>query len=43
MTNQPRLVARLLAVLRSANNLSTDTIKVGQTLSIPATAMAAQP
>ena len=32
-----------LAVLRSANNLSSDTIKVGQTLSIPATAMAAQP
>jgi len=32
-----------LAVLRSANNLRSDTIKVGQTLNIPTTALAAQP
>ena len=32
-----------LASLRSANSLKSDTIKVGQTLSIPATALAAQP
>lgn len=32
-----------LASLRSANSLRSDTIKVGQTLSIPATALAAQP
>lgn len=32
-----------LAALRSANRLSSDTVKVGQTLSIPATALAAQP
>jgi N-acetylmuramoyl-L-alanine amidase len=32
-----------LASLRSANSLKNDTIKVGQTLSIPATALAAQP
>src|SRR3990167_4626600 len=32
-----------LAVLRSANNLRSDTIKVGQTLNIPPTALAAQP
>jgi N-acetylmuramoyl-L-alanine amidase len=32
-----------LAALKSANALTTDTIKVGQTLSIPATALAAQP
>ena len=32
-----------LAALRSANSLKTDTIKVGQVLSIPATALAAQP
>lgn len=32
-----------LAVLRSANNLKGDTIKVGQTLNIPTTALAAQP
>jgi N-acetylmuramoyl-L-alanine amidase len=32
-----------LAALRSANNLKGDTIKVGQNLNIPATALAAQP
>ncbi|MDD0842959.1 N-acetylmuramoyl-L-alanine amidase [Pseudomonas sp. Gutcm_11s] len=32
-----------LSALRSANSLKSDTIKVGQTLSIPATALAAQP
>lgn len=32
-----------LATLRSANNLKTDTIKVGQNLSIPAASLAAQP
>jgi N-acetylmuramoyl-L-alanine amidase len=32
-----------LAALRSANQLRNDTIKVGQTLNIPATALAAQP
>jgi N-acetylmuramoyl-L-alanine amidase len=32
-----------LAALRSANNLSSDVIKVGQKLQIPATALAAQP
>ena len=32
-----------LSSLRSANSLKSDTIKVGQTLSIPATALAAQP
>ncbi|MBB2493723.1 N-acetylmuramoyl-L-alanine amidase [Aquipseudomonas ullengensis] len=32
-----------LSALRSANALKTDTIKVGQTLNIPATALAAQP
>ncbi|WP_447594347.1 N-acetylmuramoyl-L-alanine amidase [Aquipseudomonas campi] len=32
-----------LAALRSVNSLKTDTIKVGQVLSIPATALAAQP
>ena len=32
-----------LASLRSANQLRNDTIKVGQTLNIPATALAAQP
>ncbi|TBU92175.1 N-acetylmuramoyl-L-alanine amidase [Stutzerimonas kirkiae] len=32
-----------LAALRSANNLKGDTIKVGQTLKIPATTLAAQP
>ncbi|WP_394561466.1 N-acetylmuramoyl-L-alanine amidase [Aquipseudomonas alcaligenes] len=32
-----------LSALRSANSLRSDTIKVGQTLSIPATALAAQP
>ncbi|UUY09973.1 N-acetylmuramoyl-L-alanine amidase [Pseudomonas sp. J452] len=32
-----------LAALRGANSLKSDTIKVGQTLSIPATALAAQP
>ncbi|TLX54239.1 N-acetylmuramoyl-L-alanine amidase [Stutzerimonas nosocomialis] len=32
-----------LAALRSANNLSGDVIKVGQTLTIPATTLAAQP
>jgi N-acetylmuramoyl-L-alanine amidase len=32
-----------LASLRSANSLKSDTIKVGQTLNIPATALAAQP
>ncbi|MBX9756282.1 MAG: N-acetylmuramoyl-L-alanine amidase [Pseudomonadaceae bacterium] len=32
-----------LAALRSANNLKGDTIKIGQNLSIPATALAAQP
>lgn len=32
-----------LASLRSANSLKNDTIKVGQTLNIPATALAAQP
>ncbi|MNR53012.1 Peptidoglycan endopeptidase LytF precursor [compost metagenome] len=32
-----------LAALRGANALRTDTIKVGQTLSIPSTALAAQP
>lgn len=32
-----------LAALRGANSLKTDTIKVGQTLSIPATALASQP
>ncbi|MBU1332329.1 MAG: N-acetylmuramoyl-L-alanine amidase [Gammaproteobacteria bacterium] len=32
-----------LAALRSANNLKSDVIKVGQTLQVPATALAAQP
>ncbi|WP_272890666.1 N-acetylmuramoyl-L-alanine amidase [Stutzerimonas sp. S1] len=32
-----------LASLRSANQLRSDTIKIGQTLSIPATTLAAQP
>jgi N-acetylmuramoyl-L-alanine amidase len=32
-----------LAALRSANNLKGDSIKIGQNLSIPATALAAQP
>ncbi|WP_220494110.1 N-acetylmuramoyl-L-alanine amidase [Aquipseudomonas guryensis] len=32
-----------LSALRSANSLRSDVIKVGQTLSIPATALAAQP
>ncbi|WP_411269282.1 N-acetylmuramoyl-L-alanine amidase [Phytopseudomonas dryadis] len=32
-----------LATLRSANSLKSDVIKVGQTLQIPATALAAQP
>lgn len=32
-----------LASLRSANGLKSDTIKIGQTLSIPATALASQP
>ena len=32
-----------LAALRSANSLKGDTIKIGQTLHIPATALAAQP
>nr|WP_187669908.1 N-acetylmuramoyl-L-alanine amidase [Pseudomonas carbonaria] len=32
-----------LAALRSANSLKSDTIKVGQVLSIPATTLAAQP
>ena len=32
-----------LAALRSANNLKGDTIKIGQNLTIPATALAAQP
>jgi len=32
-----------LAALRSANNLSSDVIKVGQKLQIPATALASQP
>jgi N-acetylmuramoyl-L-alanine amidase len=31
-----------LSALRSANNLNSDVIKVGQTLQIPATALAAQ-
>lgn len=32
-----------LASLRSANNLSNDVIKIGQTLNIPATTLASQP
>ncbi|MNC52633.1 N-acetylmuramoyl-L-alanine amidase AmiB precursor [compost metagenome] len=32
-----------IATLRSANNLKTDELKIGQTLTIPSTALAAQP
>ena len=32
-----------LASLRSANGLKSDTIKIGQTLNIPATTLASQP
>ncbi len=32
-----------IATLRSANNLKTDELKIGQTLNIPSTALAAQP
>ncbi|ESQ96928.1 hypothetical protein F753_24150 [Stutzerimonas chloritidismutans AW-1] len=32
-----------LTSLRSANNLRNDVIKIGQTLSIPATTLASQP